>query len=89
MGLLKMFSIRDQKGEVFHSPFFKNTMGEAERDFHTSVNDEKTMLNKYPEDFDLYYMGEYDNTEGKFAPLDTPQHMTKAVSVKRTDDNAQ
>lgn len=79
--ILKAFSIRDQKGETFNTPFFKTTHGEAERDFRTVTNDPKSTLNQYPEDFDLYYLGEYDTNKGTFTSLDTPQHLLKAVSV--------
>lgn len=79
--VLKMYSMRDMKGEIFHPPFFKKTHGEAERDFKTLVNDDKSMVNKYPEDYDLYYVGEYDDQRGIVVPLDTPQHVTKAVTV--------
>jgi len=78
--LLKMFSIRDQKAETFNSPFFQSTHGEAERAFRTAVHDSKTQLHQYPEDFDLYFLGEYDNQSGVISPLDTPQHMVKAIS---------
>lgn len=78
--LLKAYSIRDQKGEIFNTPFFKNTHGEAERDFNRAVNDPKTQLNEYPEDFDLWYLGDYDNNKGVLIPLETPQHICKAVS---------
>ncbi|AXH74004.1 MAG: nonstructural protein [Microviridae sp.] len=75
----KMFSIYDQKSGTFHVPFFKPTHGEAERDFRSAVNDPKSTLNQYPDDFDLYYLGEYDSNVGKFAPLDSPNHCLKAV----------
>ena len=78
---LKAFSIRDAKAEVFNTPFFQKTHGEAERSFRTGINDQTTSLNKYPEDFDLYYIGEYDDQSGCFIVLDTPQHMVKGVSV--------
>lgn len=78
--VLKVFSIRDQKAEVFNTPFYKKTHGEAERDFRSVVNDEKSSLNKYPEDFDLYYLGEYCDNSGTFKSVDTPQHVIKAVS---------
>lgn len=78
--ILKAFSIRDQKSEVYNSPFFKSTHGEAERDFRSACNDEKTMIAKYPEDFDLYYIGEYDDNKGQFKPIDTPQHILKAIA---------
>lgn len=74
-----MFSIRDAKGEIFHPPFFKKTHGEAERDFAQLVRDEKSMAFKFPEDFDLYYVGTYDDSTGKIEPMDTPQHLHKAV----------
>jgi len=77
---LKIFSIRDQKSEVFNQPFLKKTHGEAERDFRSVVNDDKSTINKYPEDFDLYYIGDYDDNSGKLMPLDTPQHVIKAIS---------
>lgn len=76
---LKIFSIRDQKSDVFNTPFFKKTVGEAERDFRTLVNDGKSMVNQYPDDFDLYWVGEYDDSTGQLKALDTPQHVLKAV----------
>lgn len=76
---LKIYSIRDSKSEVFNTPFYKSTHGEAERDFRSAVTDEKTTLNKYPEDFDLYFLGEYNDNDGKFQSLETPQHVIKAV----------
>lgn len=78
----KIYSIRDAKGEVFNSPFYKKTHGEAERDFKTLVNDDKSVVNKYPDDFDLYYLGTYEDVSGKLIALDTPQHILKAVQVK-------
>ncbi|MEM2002680.1 MAG: hypothetical protein QXT77_08560 [Candidatus Methanomethylicaceae archaeon] len=80
--VLKIYSIRDSKTEVFNVPFFNKTHGEAERNFRELVNDEKSRLSKYPEDFDLYYLGEYDDNTGNAKILDTPQHMIKAVQCK-------
>jgi len=81
---LKIFSIRDSKGEVFNTPFFQKTHGEAERTFRELVNDPQSMLFKYPDDFDLYFVGEYDNQKGVVKPLDTPQHILKAINCKPT-----
>lgn len=81
--LLKAYSIRDSKAEVFNLPFFKHTHGEAERDFHQLVNDSQSMPGKYPDDYDLYFLGVYDDKTGKLDFLDTPQHIQKAVALKR------
>jgi len=80
---LKIFTIRDSKGEVYNTPFFQKSHGEAERSFRELVNDEKSMVSKYPDDFDLYFVGEYNDQTGTISSLETPQHVVKAVNVKR------
>jgi hypothetical protein len=85
--VLKIYSIRDTKGEVFHAPYFKTTHGEAERSFRQAANDDKTTISQFPEDFDLYYLGEYDDNTGKFKNLDTPQHVIKAIHCVKTKEN--
>lgn len=80
---LQIYSIRDSKGEVFNTPFFQKTHGEAERNFRELVNDEKSMVSKYPEDFDLYHLGSYEDQSGKIEILPTPSHVVKAISVQR------
>lgn len=79
---LKAFSIRDAKSEVFNTPFFQKTHGEAERTFRQLVTNSESMPGKYPEDYDLYYLGEYDDQTGLLASLPTPQHLIKAVQLK-------
>lgn len=59
----------------------QTSMGEAERTFHQMAHDEKSIIWKYPQDFDLYYLGEFDDLTGKYKALDTPQHMTKGIDL--------
>lgn len=80
---LKIFAIRDTKAGFYSPPFFKQTHTEAERDFREIANDQKSSLNKYPEDFDLYHLGTYDDQSGKMALEPSPVHMLKAVNVIR------
>lgn len=79
--LHKMFSVRDSKAETFHPPIYVKTHGEAERNFHATVNNEETTIGRYPDDYDLYYIGEYDDQTGKIKS-ETPQHIVKAVQLK-------
>jgi len=78
---LKMYSVRDAKTEIFNPPFYKKTHGEAERDFTTLCRDDKSQVAQYPEDYDLYFLGTYDDVSGRIDSLDTPQHIIKAVQV--------
>lgn len=77
---LKVYAIRDSKAQVYNTPFFQKSHGEAERSFDQLVKDEKSMVAKYPDDFDLYYIGEYDDQDGVLKPQATPQHIAKAVN---------
>lgn len=78
----KMYSIRDAKAEIYHVPFYNKTHGEAERNLKQLLNDEKSSISQYPEDFDLYYIGTYDDQTGVIKALATPQHIVKAVALK-------
>lgn len=80
---LKVFSIRDSKAEIYNQPFFNKSHGEAERNFQMLIADEKSMVSKYPEDFDLYFIGTYDDESGKLDPLPTPQHVVKGIALKK------
>lgn len=78
---MKLFSIRDTKGEMYNQPFFKHTHGEAERYFREVKADDKSLVCKYPEDFDLYYVGAFDTIKGTMTCPDTAQHLIKAVAL--------
>lgn len=75
----KMYSIRDSKGDAYHPPFYKRTHGEAERDFLDLANDTQTTVGKHPEDYDLFYLGEFSDDSGKIESLPAPQHIAKAI----------
>ena len=57
--VLKTFTIRDSKGEFYSPSFFQKTHGEAERSFKQLVQDRQSQVSKFPEDYDLYYIGEF------------------------------
>ena len=80
---LKAFSIRDAKAGVFNTPFFQKSIGEAERNFDKLCKDSSSMVAQYPDDFDLYLIGEYDDQSGNIKCLDTPQHLVKAAMLRK------
>lgn len=81
--ITKLYAIKDAKAEVYGKPFHQTTHGEAERSFRQLIMDEKSMPHKFPDDYDLYYLGEYDDQTGLVQCLDTPQHILKAALVKQ------
>lgn len=75
----RIYSIRDAKAEYYCMPFFNSTHGEAERNFQMAMTDEKTTLSKHPEDYDLYYLGMFNDQSGKFDAVKTPEHVIKGI----------
>lgn len=78
---MKMFAVRDVKSEGFMTPFFQPTFGLAERMFKEAANDEKSMICKNPEDFSLYYLGEFNNASGELKS-EKPKHISDATAQK-------
>lgn len=79
---LRVYSIRDSKAEIFNQPFFQKTDAEAQRSFAQLIRDPKSTINQFPEDYDLYFLGTYDDQTGVIKSMDTPQHMLKAIAAK-------
>lgn len=77
----KIYSVKDAKAEVFNTPFYQSTHGEAERSFTRLVQDEKSIISQFPDDYDLYCLGEFDDRTGLIATLDTPLHVAKANNM--------
>lgn len=86
----KIYTVRDSKSESYQTPFYMKTHGEAERflkDILAKQPDQLPgwyqLMNKFPEDYDLFWLGSFDSETGKIEHLDTPQHMVKVVNLKQ------
>lgn len=62
----KAYAIKDEKIGVYKGPFLFHNNAEALRSFGTEVKENKeSELNKYPADFSMWLIGEYDDSIGK------------------------
>jgi len=70
-------AIRDRAADVFGQPFFTASTSTAIRSFTDLVNDNRdgNMISSHPEDFDLFYLGTYDDKVPKFHMLDIPSQI--------------
>lgn len=80
---LKIFSVYDAKAEAYMTPFFLQTKGQAIRGFMDLVSDKNTNVAKYPEDFTLFELGEYDDGRGSFVSHQTPISLGTALELKK------
>jgi len=63
---LRLYSIYDSKAEQFSPPQVYHNDMLALRGFESLVNDDKMLINSYPEDFSLYYVGNLGDTDGRY-----------------------
>jgi len=81
--MLKLFTIRDIKGNSFSPPAAHPTVGLAERWLKELATDPNTQIAKYPEDFSLLQIGEFDPNTATM----TSQHpvlIMEAIAAKNT-----
>lgn len=75
---MKVFSVFDLKAGAFLPPFFFQSIGLAIRAFTDVVNDAKSSVARYPGDFTLYQIGEFDEVKGVLTPL--AQHINLGLA---------
>jgi len=73
-----VISILDKGAGFFSPPTYMRSIGEATRSFIDHVADESGVINKHPEQFVLYKLGEFDDNTGEFVELE-PEPLMKAV----------
>lgn len=77
-----LFTVYDDKAECYMPVFTMKTMGEALRAFAETANDVNHSFCKYPADFTLFKIGEYDDNTAVITSLPTPVSMGKALEHK-------
>lgn len=60
-----MFVIFDTKVQAYMAPSFMQSEGQMRRAIYQASKDQNTDLSKYPEDFIVYMVGEYDDQTAK------------------------
>ena len=72
MQVFYVFSIYDQAALIFSEPFADRSVGLALRAFSDAINGVgakgPTQYSTHPDDFDLYLIGEFSDSDGVFKP---------------------
>ena len=79
----KVMSIFDSKAEAYNTPIFVAAKGQAIRAFEDQINTEDSEFNKHPEDYTLFYIGEFDSDTGQIISTN-PESLGVALEYKRT-----
>ena len=83
---LYMVAIRDIKADLWARPTYTPSLGASVRDFgdQCQKQDEQNLLYTHPEDFELYHIGEFDDSNGKIEQLQQPKQIAAGSNYKRT-----
>ena len=81
---MKIYTINDSKAAFYGQPFYARSNGEAIRTFEGAVRTDTpdNQLNKYPADFSLFEIGEFDEQTGKITAID-PKHLVNGLDFKQ------
>lgn len=64
-----IYCVFDVKSGMYGVPFFQPVEAVAKRLFSDLSNDVTTMVGTHPEDFSLYYIGDYEVTSAVITPV--------------------
>lgn len=78
----ELFSIYDKKAETFSMPFPAINKGAAIRQLNMEVNSEReSLLKKFPEDYSLYLVEEFNTESGLFKGYEKPLFVIEIKDV--------
>lgn len=77
---MKIFAMLDIKANSYLNPFTESSTIAALRGFEVAVNDAKSIFSRFPDDFCLMELAEFDATTGEISPQQ-PQNLGSARTV--------
>lgn len=79
--IYKVYSIFDTEVKAYMQPFFLRSKGEAIRALTSLLEDKNSNVAKYPEQFVLFEIGDYDDEKGLIISH-TPESLGVAIEFK-------
>lgn len=78
-----IYAVKDLAVQAFGQPFFVRHRGEALRSFQDEANNNKTTsaIAQHPEDYELYYLGQYNDEAGEITSPATPELIARAKDL--------
>lgn len=78
--IVKCYAVLDAKIKDFHLAIFDIEHDGAIRQFSDAVNDKNTRWGKHPEDYSLWYVGQFDSRKPEIVP-EVPENLVNALAV--------
>lgn len=83
MAKTRMFVVYDSKVEAYNTPFHCRTVGEAIRSFEAAVQDPQSNFARWPADYTLFEIGEYDDSTAQIEMFPAKRSIGCAIEFVR------
>lgn len=80
--MMRLYAVRDVKADAFGAPMSIATKGLALRSFSDACSRQDSDLYRYPEDYMLYEIGEYEPNTGTIIGHQLPQLVITASAIR-------
>lgn len=82
---LVIVAILDRAAQTFANPWYVTHIGQATRTFSDEVNRQApdNTLNQHPSDFELYRLGDYENSTAKITTDEEPRMIARGEDLIR------
>ena len=77
----ELYAIHDNKASFFMTPWPCRNVGIARREFASACANPETAIGKFPADFVLYHVGEYDDHDASVKSLTPPVRICDGVEI--------
>ena len=81
----EMYAIHDNKASFFMTPWPCRNVGIARREFASVCANKDTSMGKFPADYTLYHVGEYDDNTAIVKSLTPPVRIADGVEILQMD----
>lgn len=81
---IQIIAVKDTAAQAFMTPSFVHATGVAIREFGDIVNSTDHPISKHPTDYEMYSLGEFDDTTGTFNLPPNPVLLARGVDLVRT-----
>lgn len=83
-----IFTVYDNKAQAFGNPFLMENKSTAIRAFTFAANDKTNDIGRYPEDFTLFYMGQFNDADASIEHVQ-PTAIAYALAMIQRDQEVE
>lgn len=78
---MQLIAVKDLAAQAFMQPSFVHAVGVAVREFGDVVNNPEQPISRHPSDYEMYHLGEFDDSDGSFHVPKTPHLLARGQDL--------